>query len=240
MKNILKIVGIGSIVLASMFSSMKNVEAQDKANAITGEISTGLNSHYIPPMGYVLGKGPHQQSNLSISSKGFTAFVWSDYDFGAKAMNEIDFGLNYSKQIENTSLTIGTTYWHYPSPWNDDVVAQASVGHNNKINKELSGIYLFKDKGNEAGAGLKAKFSKNFNLGEKFSLEPEVSAAYLKNFYGDTGFSQITPGATVNYNKGNVNLTGFTGYQWGFMPEPELLPPIRNQLHGNVTLSVGF
>lgn len=241
-KSLLKILSIGGIVLSSLLPAKKaeaQIKAQTKEPLIKGTISTGMFSHYVAPMGYVLGKGPHWQNYIDANIKDFKLFGWSDYDIGDKSMNEIDLGIEYSKKIKNTSAKVGATYWNYPSG-GDDKIVYINVEHDKKLTKEISLTHLIKDKGNEGGFCLKSRVSKKFNHKNGFSSDLGVSSAYVFNFYGDTGFSHITPGTKINWNSGNVNLTGSLNYQFGFIKEPKILPPIKNQLYGSINLSVDF
>jgi hypothetical protein len=231
-----------AILIAVLFSSLifgKVFGQETKNPLITGSISTGIFSHYVAPVGYILGKGPHNQNYLDLNAGGFKLFGWSDYDFADKSMIEFDLGMFYSKKIKNTSLTAGFTYWNYPSG-GDDKIAYIILGHEKNITKEVSFGQLIKDKENENGFWIKPKISKKFNHKNGFSSEGGINAAYLFNFYGDTGLAHITPGASVNWNKGNLNLTGALNYQFGFINETVSLPPIKNQLYGSLNLSVSF
>jgi hypothetical protein len=214
--------------------------AQETKNPlITGTILAGVFSHYVAPMGYVVGKGPHNQTCLELNAAGFKLFGWSDYDFGAEGMNELDLGIKYSKKIKYTSADIGITYWNYPLVGHD-YISYINLAHDKKIKKEISLIYLVKDKNNRNGFCLKARVSKKFDYSHGLSSDFGISSAYVWDFYGDTGFSNITPGANFNWNKKYINLTLSTNYQIGFINKTKVLPPIKNQLYESLNLSVDF
>lgn len=228
-----------SIVVLTILVSSNKVNGQETKPIINGTISTGIFSHYVAPMGYVLGKGPHNQTCVELNMKGFKLFGWSDYDFKAKSMIELDLGLRYTKKIKYTSMSAGLTYWNYPAGGEDDI-AYIILEHDKKITKELFLGYLIKDKDNETGFWIKSRISKKFNHKYGFSSDLGITAAYVFNFYGDTGFSDITPGANINWKVGNINLTGSLNYQFGFIKEPVKLPPVKNQLYESLNFSVSF
>ncbi len=237
MKTRNKILGVGLLALLGL-APMKKAIAQDKE--VTGNFSTGIVSHYIPPMGYRLGKGPHQQNYAGVNFKGFTVFNWFDYDIGAKEMNEIDLVAQYSKQFnDNTSATAKAIYWHYPGG-DDDKAISLNVSNSKGLNKSLSAIWILKDKEIENGLSITGNVSKTFEHERGFSTTAGVNATYLENFYFDTGLANVTPYLNINYNKGNFNLTGFLNHQFGFIKEPEMLPPIDNLIWGGVSASVDF
>jgi hypothetical protein len=156
----------------------------------------------------------------------------------------MDLGILYSKKIKNTSATVGFTYWNYPlggenNLGDDDKIAYINLEHDGKITEEISLVHLIKDKGNGNGYSLKARISKKFSW-QDFSSDFGISSAYVINFYGDYGFAHITPGTKIGWKKGNINLTGSLNYQFGFIKEPVKLPPVKNQLYGNINLSVNF
>ncbi len=206
---------------------------------ITGNFSSKIKSHFVA-FGYVLGKGPHKQDQLSINHKNLSAFVWSDYDFGNKNMAEIDWGVSYSKEFKkNLSASTGFAYMHYPAG-DDDKTLSISLNQGEKLKKNLKVVYFMKDKEIQNGIAINGKVTKTFKLPKNLSTTASLSGTYLENFYGDSGISNATSGIDLNYTKENISLSGSLNYQFGFIENPEMLPPAKNQLYGGVSLSVDF
>lgn len=67
--------------------------------------------------GFTMDKDPIIQPGLSLSSKGLTLSVWSSFDTDNKdglSSDEIDYTIDYTKEMGDVSLSVGNTYYSFP------------------------------------------------------------------------------------------------------------------------------
>jgi len=128
---------------------------------------------------------------------------------------------------------------HYPKG-EDDNVLNLDFNHRGKLNKNLGLSYFIKNKEIPNGLTINADVSKSINLGKNNNLSVGVSSTYLKNFYNDSGFSHISPTISLSHNKDNTSLRAYLTKQYGFIDNPKMLPPAKDQLHGGIELGVNF
>ena len=239
LKSLLKIAIIPILVgsLNGKINAQESVKTEKPK--IKVNFSSDLKSHYVARSGYVLGKGPHKQDFLSIGNKNLDAFFWSDYDFGAKNLGEIDIGLEYSKKFKNFSANLSQNYLYYPRGVDDRTIS-LSLKQGKKIKKKLILDLFFKNKSISNGLVVKGIISKELKLSKNLAINPDLSFSYVNSFYGDTGLSGIIPGINSTYEFENFSLNGFLNYQFGFINNPKMLPPAKNQFYGGIGISKEF
>jgi len=96
------------------FGIAKEVKARSLSNAesvVTGNFNLVFTTKNLP-FGYNVGKGPHHQSTFNLNFKNFNAFTWSDFDYGGKETLENDYGVGYTKKL-NDRLSVSGRFMHW-------------------------------------------------------------------------------------------------------------------------------
>jgi hypothetical protein len=233
------VVAFGISIIFPMKSNAQKDTTNTKNDKMKINISSSIVSDYVAK-GYVLGKGPHKQDYVGINKNNFTTFFWSDYDFKDKYLREIDLGIKYSKKInDQLSSSLAFIYMNYPKG-DDDKVLSFNLIRKGKINSKLSLINFFKDKEIPNGILLEGELSKKIFGKNDFTMGAKIKGVCTNNFYGDYGFSNVTPGIDFRYSGKKLNFEGFMKYQFGFIPDPKMLPPAKNQFYAGVKFSKRF
>ncbi len=198
-----------------------------KAETPKPYVQTTFVSDYVAPSGVRIPDNCRQDFLTISPLKDLSVFVWQNNSENEGAVNERDFGINYSRSINsNFSANVGFTYWGYPTGTfgEHDSVDTASLNYSGKFDASLNYVHLNKDSQTENGDELFVKVSKGFStdLGKtKLSVTPSLMVVGLDNFYGNTGISQATAGLDLSASRGNWNAHGFVNFQSGLTKEME-------------------
>ncbi|MFA7708383.1 MAG: hypothetical protein WCX73_05525, partial [Candidatus Pacearchaeota archaeon] len=196
----------------------------DEQTIVKPYVEAAIISDYVAPHGSIV-KGQVRQESVTVNlNDRLSAFVWENYSFKEKAINERDFGLNYKIPLnKNFSAYVGAQHWTYPSgTFGDfDDVLKAGINYSGPIDLNLDVTHLLENKNTESGTRYYLKASKSFQIYEnkkqdlKISFTPNVSTAWINNYYGKSGNSQATIGFNLGLTKGNFNLNFFVNKQEG-------------------------
>lgn len=231
--NILKKVGLGLGALVIAASAQAEDKIQTEKQPVTSAyVQTTVASDFVAPSGFRMGKGAVNQTYVEGNAGPVKGFVWSNYRLGEEKPNEVDVAANVNFPIAkikkgplkgDISGFVGAQVWTYPTPeFGDkpDVLLEAEVKYTGPIDVSVN-----VRKGMTEGIGkdssrVYVRGSKLFELlnkesGLKVTLTPEISAAYLDEFFGVTGKAHGTVGATLGVQKGNFNLEAFVKQQFG-------------------------
>jgi hypothetical protein len=168
-------------------------------------------------------KGAVNQSLVNLDfNNGFSGFIWQNFDFAEKQVNEIDLYAQYKHSITK-DLSARVAFQHFLFPngefGNYDNAIRAGLHYSNAVDVDFDLTQLIAHDEVPNGTRYYAKLSKTFPLGKiagtEASITPSVSAADINNFYRATCFSQVTPGIRIRLNKGNVNFNFFIDQQFG-------------------------
>ncbi|MFA5061099.1 MAG: hypothetical protein WC494_02190 [Candidatus Pacearchaeota archaeon] len=185
-------------------------------------LESTLVSDYVARHG-MFKKGTVNQNLVYVDFKnGFSGFAWGNYDFKENAVNEIDGGVSYAHNLtDELSANIGFQHWYYPSGefGTYDNVFKAGLKLGGTIDLEYDLTHLLGHDETPTGDRHYFKASKTFNLGKisgtNVSITPSISTALLDDYYGTDGWSQITPGVSLDVSKGKWNLKAFINQQHG-------------------------
>lgn len=185
-------------------------DADSPASTLEYGFESDLASKYLW-RGLSFSDGAVSQNSLWLTTHGFTASIWGNYDFRASSVdpsfNEIDLGLGHSIEFNRLTLESSVQAYLYPdqpeSPWTSELAitilanlpyVQPFMTHNLDI-KEYSGAYF-------GSVGIQTKRA----LGETVTLDGSVQIGYGSSKYNSTyiGFSrpgfefyEVTAGMTV-------------------------------------------
>lgn len=183
--------------------------------------------------GFTMGEGPVNQSLVAVSKPNILmegdnaeAYIWSNFDFDTSSFSEVDVGIDYSFPIAEKFLggKLGgyfeLAHWEYPDGalGDNDKGLIGKLNYEGPINATLKGTQMFTS---GQGRELDLIISKPISLGEtregtKFTLTPTVSTAYLDNFFGYRGITNVQYGADFSIKEGNKSLEFFVRQQEGF------------------------
>jgi len=217
----------GLVGLASLVSGCGSNNVLVDKNLVTKPyVETAVVSDFVARHGAFL-KGQVRQDLVNIDlNDRLSAFIWQNYSHKEKAINERDFGVNYSIPInDKLSARVGYQYWDYPSGTfgDHDEALKAGVHYSGKIDLDYDLTQLLPVGSTESGTRHYWKLSKSFPVYKKddlsVSLTPSISTAYIDNYYGVTGLSQVTPGLNLGIQKGNLNVNLFVNKQLGQISE---------------------
>ena len=216
------LVMLTSITLTGCGSNNKLVDFDSVSRPY---IETAVISDYVARHG---GRVPGQvrQDLFSFNlNNRLSLFLWQNWQDGD--FNERDFGFNYSLPI-NDKLTLNAGYqlWTYPNGifGKHDEVIELNATYNDKVTVKFDITHLLPNSQGdgvetESGTRYYVKVSKDFSLGKiagaEISLTPSLSTAYVDNYYGLRGNSQITLGADLGISKGNLSAHFFINKQGG-------------------------
>lgn len=208
-----------------------------KAQDISVDASTEFATEYIAVPGKIVGEGPVNQTEMDFNiGKRFTESVWTDYDFGNKALNEVD---NYFTVHSNTytiknsflkgKLSSDIGFWAFAFP--SDVVnfdrIYLTVGclkYDGIIDVDMSFYHLL-NMGD--GNNLTIDISKPFKVinsvkDAKLYIGPTLRVAYNNDFIG-TNVGYYAPGISMQMTKGSSFDVGvFVRRQFGSGVIPDI------------------
>jgi|GEM_PF-3456241 len=200
----------------------------DKNLAAKPYVESSVVSDYVVRHGgLVRGRARQDLVNVNLNGK-WSAFIWQNYSDDEKKFNERDFGITYSSPInDRTSVRIGYTHFTYPSGTfgNYDNAIEGGIHYSNGIDLDFGLTQLLPHGQIENGTRCYVKASKSFTLYRNkdlnVSISPSISTAHVSNYYGLTGFSQITPGLSLDCTKKGFSINLFINNQFGQIPEIE-------------------
>jgi hypothetical protein len=190
------------------------------------ELHGGLKTTYAPSVaraGNIVNPKPTPQSLIWAKSGNVSGYVWR-----REEPREIDFGLRYHHQFsEGVSGRIGFDVWNYPGKNNPlgrdgrDIALEAGIHYSAPLGIELDTTltHVLRDSDNKSGQMLHTTLSRPVSLGKVCGLDatltPSINGAYLRDYYGTSGLSQITPGLSLQLKRGNFSLELFGKKQVG-------------------------
>jgi len=185
-------------------------------------VESGIASDYVVQHGGMK-KGAVNQSLVNLDfKKGFSGFVWQNFDFEEDKTNVIVLYTQYKHSISrDLSARIAFQHFFYPGGefGNYDNAAMAGFHYSNAIDVDFDLTQLIAHDKVPNGTRYYAKLSKTLPLGKiagtEASITPSISAAYIDNFYSSTGFSQVTPGIKIQLSKGKASFNLFVDQQFG-------------------------
>lgn len=216
--------------IVGTFALISSTKAEEKPS-ISGNVSATFASDYVARPGFVVGKGPVNQSSAGIDIDKLTVFTWQNYDFGAGRVTERDTGFTYhfpSLKLSDFAFTprLGYQAWQFPGSL--DHVLEGGIHHEGKIHLDATLTYLLPGSDAKEGVMFHATVSKPLTLAKgsdySFTFTPQVRAAALSDFYGANGFSKVTPGLELALNRGKFSLNFSAHYQFGTIKEMKSLP----------------
>lgn len=192
---------------------------------LTGCVNVKFASDYITDAGTKIGKGPVLQdyAAATIDHKGFglTLANWSDYSLKTKGFDEVDGKIALSVPLlKNIGTTVDYRHWEYPDlGWKANDVVNLILSYQGPVSASLKLQHLFSNGKNEDGNLACLKLSKdliqipidNWKLG----LGTGLSTAFLDNYFGNSGITQVTPSAAITAKKGNICLEAGVNRQFG-------------------------
>jgi len=227
-KSRIKQVGVtGLVALAGMVSGCgSNNQLIDKQTITKPYVETAFVSDYVAKHGAMVeGQVRQDLINFNVNDR-LSAFLWQNYSYDEGTFNERDFGFSYNLPInDKTSARFGYEYWSYPSGTfgKYDSALKAGAHYSGKFDLDFDLTHLLPTETTpESGTRYYLKASKSFPIGKigdaKVSLTPSISTAFIGNYYGKTGNSQITPGLNLGVNNKIWSLNFFTNMQDGRIP----------------------
>lgn len=216
---------IGLTALIGTFGSGcgSNNKFIDKQTITKPYVETAVVSDYVAKHGAIVeGQVRQDLINFNVNDK-LSAFVWQNYSHNEGTFNERDFGFSYKIPInDKLSARAGYEFWSYPNGTfgKYDQALKAGAHYSGPIDLDFELTQLLPTETTpKSGTRYYFKASKSFDVGEigdaKVSLTPSISTAFIDNYYGKTGNSQITPGLNLGVNNKRWSLNFFANVQDG-------------------------
>lgn len=227
----------GLITLASVLpTSGCNSNFESFQNEpIKGLAQTTVATNYVGQLGVVVGRenpqrhGGVNQNLVSLSKGLLSAFAWGNYDLQDKEMHEVDYGTNLNIPIsERLNANIGYEAWTSPSGLlgkHTDQVIRAGISHSGIVDTNFSWSHLLDNEDTNHGDLYNLEVSKTFGLSSNedssISITPSIKGSVANGFYGFEGLMHVTPGISLDFNKGNSNTRVFMNFQDGKSGNPD-------------------
>jgi hypothetical protein len=216
-------------LLALLACICASAQAQDltptEKSKVEATVSSALASHYVARPGFVVGKGPVNQTQAAVEVGNVSAFYWHNYDFTQEEFTETDIGANYNFKPKDSKFSgrIGYQAWLFPESL--DHIIEGGAHYSGFLEADATLSYIVP--GSDADEGImlhgtlaKPIILKKSRIGE-FTLTPKVQAAILGNFYGANGLSHITPGLELGFTHGKFSANVFIKQQFGLEKQME-------------------
>lgn len=187
---------------------------------ISGQAVTTL-TPYTTRAGFIPNKKMNQQNFISVGNGNVSVYAWSNQE-----PREVDVGFRIHGELsEKVSVRAGADIWKYPGEKNPlgkkDIALEAGVHYSAPlgIEADTTWTHTLKDNDTPHGDLFYGAISRPISLGKtgevEYTLTPSIGGAYLDNFFGVTGPSQITPGISLTLNRKNWFVDGFLKNQFG-------------------------
>jgi len=202
-------------------------------------LETALVSDYVTRHGARV-KGIVRQDLVAANvNQNLSCFVWQNYSFKEDAVNDRDFGVDYSIPLtedKNLSASFGLRYFDYPSGsfGNYDYGLEGILKYHEpktKIDSKLIISQALPHDNSETGIRFCLKAERPFQIYENkkgkvtATLTPNFSTSYVDNYFGFTGWSQSTfgidLGVTKKFEKFDLSAGLFVNQQFGNLPNIE-------------------
>lgn len=111
-----------------------------------------INSKYLW-RGFVLDNDPVMQEGIYLGLQGFTVSIWGSFDIDnddTLNSDEVDYALDYTKEFDNLSLSLGHTYYDFPATDLSSKEFYLGAGWDAFLSPSLT---WYHDYGNEASGG---------------------------------------------------------------------------------------
>jgi hypothetical protein len=121
------------------------------------------------------------QPGLDLSYAGFTVGIWANYDEDSGTINETDFTLEYSFDVDMISLALGNIYYSLDEA-EDTNEAYLSCTLNTLLSPTLA-IYYDWDQSDETGIYITAGIGHSFELQDGLALNLNALIGYnIENY----------------------------------------------------------
>ena len=175
---------------------------EDSPVGISADIA--INSDYIW-RGFMLDDNQVMQQGAYVSAYGFTVSIWGSFGIASDNSmdsDEVDYTVDYTYSTDAFSLSMGHTYYDFPSADLSSKEFYAGVGLNVASSPTLT---LYRDYGDEDSGGGDGDYtvlelSHNFPLGESpvtFDLSGHVGYNDGLFIEGDGGDAAVGVGLTI-------------------------------------------
>jgi hypothetical protein len=186
---------------------------QTLANDCSLNVSSSVKSVDVRKIG-VLGDTTTNQNIAALTCGNLTGVLWSNKDIESGKTTENDFIIRYGFEL-NDSIKgrVGFDRWNFPQAGLGVDVFEAGVHHSGFLETDVTYTH------NLSGGGsmVHGSLQKNLNLGSKLNTSIGVSVAYVDDFFGTTGVTQVTPKINLSYNlTDKLSVNGSINKQFGF------------------------
>lgn len=167
-----------------------------------------INSKYIW-RGITLDDDPVMQQGIYATAYGFTATIWGSFDIDAddsRNSDEVDYVIDYTHEIKKFSLSLGHTYYEYPTSNTATREFYIGAGVDLPLSPALTWYHDYgeEDSGGGDGNYLVLDLSHSFDLGDSpVDLYFSGHVGYNNELFikGDGGDVAIGAGLTVPLTK---------------------------------------
>ncbi|MCB9359555.1 hypothetical protein H6503_06510 [Candidatus Woesearchaeota archaeon] len=173
-------------------------------------INTTLATDYVARDGSVIGEGPINQNSVSASIDSITAFVWDSYDLSENQEKERDYGIVLSSsEIDGLdgklSGNISYQKWLFPEAQTEEDMIEIQGRYSGDVNAQITLSLQNADLDLDSFM-VYSSINKCITIdNNSISVIPQISASYLDDFFGATGFGHITPSISAR-----EDIAGFT------------------------------
>ena len=154
---------------------------------------------------------PVAQPELALAYKDFSFISWLNFNQDEKVFDEIDLYFQYSREVQNLSLTPGYAYYRYPTRgdgWDPSQEVYLDISYDTFLSPTLSTHYDF-----DAGKGY------YFTLGVSHGIETSrgifglgSNVFYQSDYYDATGFPSVEFNGSYSHSIGSMTIAPSISY----------------------------
>ena len=143
---------------------------------VSGELTVDFYSRYVW-RGFMLDNDPVVQPGFSLSAYGITASFWGSFDARNRdelASDEVDFTLDYAKEFDGFSVSVGVTHYAFPGgdSYSDEVYA--GIAFDVFLSPQVT---VYHDYGDEAQGGGDGQYI-HLAVGHSITLEETYGTTF--------------------------------------------------------------
>lgn len=177
---------------------------------------------------------------FALGDSGLSLNLWSSFSFVSKDLNEVDVTLSYDFQLsKDVAVTVGLIHygWYFVDgfTFKDNTTQEfyATLGFSRlPLAPEVTVYYDF---GSGDGLYLELGVSHSLRLSDDLNLDLSGSLGYNdKLWVTESGFSDLTFGASVPFNVGKVTIAPFLNITFVLMDAVN--PHIGNEIWSGASI----
>lgn len=238
---------VGILVLGLGSKAAYAEEGTPKVSPVEVSADISVNSQYLW-RGFLLDDDPVMQQGIYVGAYGFTASLWGSFDIGGDDdlnSDEVDYVIDYTREFDKLSLSVGCTYYDFPSADTFSREFYAGAGLDVFLSPTLVWYHDYGDEDSGGGDGdyIALGLSHSFPLGtSSVTLDLSGHAGYNNELFinGTGGDASLGIGLTIPLTE-KISLNPNINYSTPFGDlEDSSDGNQEEKFYGGFTLAFGF